>query len=120
MKGRKILHKWDVLLLLTVLLAALAWAWLGAARAGAEAEILLDGKVARTLRLDTPEVFSLPQRPQVVFEVRDGAIAFIHSNCPDQVCVRTGFIRQGGQQAACLPNRLVARVLGGPDAVAGW
>ena len=52
-------------------------------------------------------VFELPHMPHVTFEVREGQIAFVKSDCPDQICVRTGFLSRPGQMAACLPNSLI-------------
>lgn len=65
--------------------------------------------------LNTDYTFSIEQLPQVVFEVRDGNIAFVQSDCPDQVCVHTGFLGQPGQFAACLPNRISIRIDGETD-----
>ena len=44
--------------------------------------------------------------PEVHFEVRDGAFAFVKSDCPDLLCVSMGPQSQRGGFAACLPNRL--------------
>ena len=57
--------------------------------------------------LDTDRIFYIDMVPNVLFEVRDGQIAFIISDCPDQICVHTGFISRAGQMAACLPNGLI-------------
>ena len=57
--------------------------------------------------LDYDTIFSLPSIPYVIFEVSDGQIAFIKSDCPDQICVRTGFLNHPGLMAACLPNNLI-------------
>lgn len=69
--------------------------------------------------LDYDTNFSLPSMPHVIFEVRDGEIAFVKSDCPDQICVRTGFLSRPGQMAACLPNNLILvminRVAGDDD-----
>ncbi|MDR1209471.1 MAG: NusG domain II-containing protein [Clostridiales bacterium] len=48
----------------------------------------------------------------VTFETRDGKIAFTESDCPDHICVRTGFIGVAGESAACLPNGLLLTVSG--------
>jgi hypothetical protein len=89
---------------------------------GRVCSVVIDGKTAASFSLDENRVFSVPELPQVSFEVRDGRAAFIRSDCPDQICVHTGFIGQSGQFAACLPNRAVLRVEGesngGPDTVA--
>ncbi len=41
----------------------------------------------------------------------DGSIAFVRSDCPDQVCVRTGRLRDPGRFAACLPNQVLVTVV---------
>lgn len=42
-----------------------------------------------------------------VILVDKGRIRFIQSDCPNQVCVNTGWLTQEGDMAACLPNRTV-------------
>ena len=84
---------------------------------GENAEILLDGKVIKTLDLSRDASYS-PEGMEVVFEVKDGKARFVSSDCPDKICVNTGFIDKKGQTAVCLPNRLVLRIAGGDaDAV---
>jgi len=74
------------------------------------ATITLDGEIVKQVNLNENRIFSIEERPNVVFEVRDGAIAFTIANCPDQICVNMGFIRHRGQMAVCLPNRLLLSV----------
>ena len=55
-------------------------------------------------------------------EIDGKSVRFSASDCPDQVCVRTGTLTRAGQTAVCLPNRVVVRLTGGTaevDAVAG-
>ncbi|MDP4109339.1 MAG: NusG domain II-containing protein, partial [Bacillota bacterium] len=53
----------------------------------------------------------------------NGKIRVLSADCPDKVCVRTGFISRPGQSIVCLPSRLVIRLEGesksGLDAVVG-
>jgi hypothetical protein len=38
------------------------------------------------------------------------------SDCPDKICVLFGLMNRSGQSNACLPNRVVFRIVGGsPD-----
>lgn len=46
----------------------------------------------------------------ITFEIKDHAIRFLESDCPDQVCVNTGFVSQDMDLAACLPNQTVLSV----------
>lgn len=72
------------------------------------ATITLNGEVIKTVSLAEDMIFSIEQEPNVFFEVRDGAIAFIHSDCPDLICVHRGFISSSSPQAAaCLPKGLL-------------
>lgn len=49
-------------------------------------------------------------------EVRDGRVRFRSSPCRNQVCVHTGWLAQSGEVAACLPNRVSIRLIGGQAA----
>ena len=33
-----------------------------------------------------------------------------HADCPDKICVKTGKIKNKGEQIVCLPNKLVVKV----------
>lgn len=81
-------------------------------REGSAAEILLNNSVIKTLDLSEDTVYSPEAFPHVVFEVKEGAVRFRKSDCPDKICVNTGFISKEGQTAVCLPNRLVLRITG--------
>jgi hypothetical protein len=53
--------------------------------------------------------------------VKPGEISVIYADCPTQICVNTGVIRNGIIPIICLPNRLEIRITGGVnelDAVA--
>jgi hypothetical protein len=88
-------------------------------------EIYIGGELALMLDPGDDREFSAPGLDNVVFSMKDGALAFIRSDCPDQICVKSGYLHQAGQAAACLPNRVTLKVVpkrAGPDdidAVAG-
>lgn len=41
----------------------------------------------------------------------DGSVFFLHSDCPDQICVHGGKISADGQMLACVPNRLLVKIV---------
>jgi len=43
--------------------------------------------------------------------VLDGRVRFIDSPCPNKLCVHTGWLSQGGENATCLPNRVSVQIL---------
>lgn len=46
-----------------------------------------------------------------------GRIRFEKSDCPDLMCVNTGWIKRHGQIAACLPNKILIKIIGTSDEV---
>jgi hypothetical protein len=42
---------------------------------------------------------------KIHLNIKDGAIAFIHSECPDHICEQFGYIKNVGDSAVCLPAR---------------
>ncbi|MDR1137219.1 MAG: NusG domain II-containing protein, partial [Synergistaceae bacterium] len=74
------------------------------------AEITVDGQIVKTVSLGEEEIYTPPGRPGVEIAVRGGMIGFVRSDCPDKICVHSGFLSVPGQSAVCLPNRVVARV----------
>lgn len=55
--------------------------------------------------------------------IEDGRVCMAHSDCPNQLCVDTGWIHAPGQSIVCLPNRVVIEIVsdraGEVDVVAG-
>lgn len=47
-----------------------------------------------------------------IIEVNNGKIRFLHADCPDQVCVNTGWIDKPGQIAVCLPAGVIIKIEG--------
>jgi Uncharacterized protein conserved in bacteria len=43
-------------------------------------------------------------------EVNKDRIRIKKANCPDQICVRTGYISEPGQTIVCLPHRVVIEI----------
>lgn len=46
----------------------------------------------------------------VHLQVKDGAIAFLDSQCPDHVCEEFGWLSQPGQWACCVPAQVYVEV----------
>ncbi|MDR1580069.1 MAG: NusG domain II-containing protein [Synergistaceae bacterium] len=80
---------------------------------GSYAEVVVGGEVVEVLSLGENRVYSPPGLPAVRIAVRDGAVGFVASDCPDKVCVHSGFLSLRGQSAVCLPNRVTVRVAAG-------
>ena len=47
----------------------------------------------------------------IKLKAEPGAISFYHSDCPDQICERTGKISKPGQTAVCLPGKVSVRIV---------
>jgi hypothetical protein len=107
------------------LLACSLAAWLvisGAEVENAVAEIYKNGELLYTFDLSHERTTTIgDKRLYNNIEITDGAIRVIEANCPDKICVNTGFISNGIIPIICLPNRLEIRIVGrnsGVDAVA--
>jgi len=108
--------RWLIAVILAVSLLGIGCSWYYFFRASgaAYAEVYLDGRLVRTmkvapglheeLRLGDSEHYN-------VIEVRDGGIRVRESDCPDQICVRSGWIRTYPQQLVCVPYRVVVKMV---------
>ena len=124
-RGRLRLKIGDVLVvLITLLLAAGAFAVFHWTRADTQtpALILSDGETVARVALPavrTTDV-EVPGK-DICIRIEGDRVWVLHSDCPDQICVRSGEIRTAGQTVVCLPNRVVVKITGAAqlDAVAG-
>ena len=115
----------DKLLVVGVLVcvAALFYHRQGASDAGARVTVRVSGELLGTYSLSEPRLLRC-EGPLGVSEVEiaNRSVRVVSAPCPQQVCVRTGWIRRSGEVVACLPNRLILQARGapesaGPDAV---
>jgi hypothetical protein len=115
---KAICSKADAVLFALLLLVAAAGIFaLSGGGEGRTAVIRQDGVMIKEVPLSADQTFSVGD---VTFEVKDGAIRFIESDCPGQECVHAGWLKNPGDTAACLPNRISVTVSGesGVDAIA--
>jgi hypothetical protein len=77
---------------------------------GRYAEIRVNGQIGSVVALNEDGLYTPAGLPAVRIAVRDGAIGFIASDCPDKICIHAGFLSMPGQAAVCLPNRVAVQV----------
>lgn len=113
----KFFKKTDLIIIISLLLIGggwLAFYYLRPSEGNLTAEIYYESEIITTIRLDesVAESFSLPGHENVAFRLDgNGGISFEKSDCPDQICVHAGNLNRHGQSAACLPNKLIIRVV---------
>jgi len=113
MNKRRLFNKYDFpVFAAVIIIAAVIYIFTGLEK-GAVCEIKIDGKILHAIILSGHERdFELPENPNIKFKIKDNAIAFISSDCPDKICVNTGWLRYSGQTAVCMPNRVSIHVTG--------
>jgi len=109
---------WAVLIA-ALLLLSLAGALLMGRDQGGRAAVYQDGVLLRTIDLDSveaPYTFTIesPAGNNTV-EVERGRVRVSHADCPDQICVKQGWLT-GARPIVCLPHKLVIELTdGGAD-----
>jgi hypothetical protein len=128
----KFARKRDIIVIAVLAAAGLViWALFSGVfgHSGTTAEIYYKSELVKTVALTSgaDTSFSIPEVPSVVFhQYPDGSIAFVESDCPDKICIRSGRLHLAGQMAACLPNQVYVKIVGtgagnsaAPDIVIG-
>jgi hypothetical protein len=62
--------------------------------------------------VDKPERIVIKGEYEEVILAEKGRIRFEDANCPDRVCVKTGWLSRKGDIAVCLPNRTIIKIEG--------
>ncbi len=107
--------KADIIIIIALLLSAItlyvSYEFLNGNSGSVKAEILINGEIKKTVSLDENKIFSLDELPNVKFEIKNNKIRFLDSDCPDKICINTGFIGTAGQTAVCLPNSASIKIV---------
>jgi hypothetical protein len=112
MNKRPLIKKIDIIIILSALVLTSAGFVYGRGRiqtgGNVVCELYVDG--ARSLiDLSRDGDVAVPGR-DAVLTVREGQIAFTQSNCPDKICIKSGYLSHAGQTAVCLPNRVSIKI----------
>ncbi len=109
--GKKRWKPWkkNLIFALVVLALAAALLWSGARARAARARLAGSRRFRRRhhrdLPLDKDHDYLYDVGSYVVhLQVKDGAIAFLDSQCPDHVCEQFGWLDKDGAWAACVPQ----------------
>lgn len=105
---------WVILIALVLAASAAAAVLLHVFASGTVANVYLNGECIRSIDLSTvTEDYTFTVEGDActnVVEVAPGKIRVQSADCPDQVCVNTGWITDSSTPIVCLPNKLVIRI----------
>ncbi|WP_097027088.1 NusG domain II-containing protein [Clostridium peptidivorans] len=75
-----------------------------------------NGKVVKTINLSKlkgTEKFDIKSGDHFnTIVVENNKISIIDADCPDKVCIKTGWISDAGQSIVCLPNKVIVSIEG--------
>ena len=113
------IKKGDIALILCTLVLAAALLLLWPASGGdLTAVIMQDGKVLHRIALnglEKPISMEVDGAYHNHILAENGRIRFDNSDCPDKICVNTGWLNRAGQSAACLPNKTLIVIEGSSE-----
>ncbi len=110
-------YKWDLILVIAILVVA-AVSFIGyrfAHRAPAVVvEISSFGQVVETVDISKDGTYEIPNTlgGSNTITVKDGQVSCTDASCPDKICIHQGYISHNGEMIVCLPNQMIAKVVG--------
>lgn len=101
-----------VVILAVALLPFLYMTYWGSSQQGDALRVMVNGKETMTVSLREDQHFTVhgPLGDSVI-DIHQGKARFVSSPCRGKQCVHTGWLGQGGEFAACLPNRVSIAVI---------
>ncbi|MGE5372549.1 MAG: NusG domain II-containing protein [Solirubrobacterales bacterium] len=110
----------DIILIVSVFIVAalfMAWNAFGARPGGQRTAVILhNSQVIKSLDLSalkgTQSITLHEEGVHQVIRAEKGKIRFLESDCPQQTCVKTGWLIKPGDQAVCIPARVVIKIVG--------
>ena len=75
-------------------------------------EVYKDNELYKKIPLGEEAEFTIKDGEHInKVKVHDNGVEVIEANCPDKVCVKTGFITKPSQSIVCIPNKLNIKIV---------
>lgn len=103
----------SIIIAICVIVSILAYILLHSVFSGNDVVALVtyDSKPVMTINLDKDEIYHIEAIYPVTLEVKDKAISFINSQCPNHDCEGFGYISNLYESAICLPARVSVQII---------
>ena len=110
-----------VVLLLAAVVAVVCCFQIWRPRSAGQTAVIVSPAGEQRYLLSQQTTFTVEGKDDIVLsiEIDGGCVRVAHSDCPDQVCVHSGWLSKNGQTAACVPAGVSVRVVGGIGEVDG-
>lgn len=95
--------------------------WTGSGQ-GEMAVFRQHGEIVETLPLSSDSEVRLEGQYTTVFQIKDGTVTVVYTDCPNRQCQHMGDIGRAGQSIVCVPNEVSVTISGGSaraDALTG-
>ena len=108
----------DILLIVALLLIGIVLLFVlrGRSSEGSYVVIMYQNDEKARFSLTSNGVYDINDGKNQI-EILDGKVRMIDADCPDELCIRQGWIEYDGQSIICLPNKITVMVSGGDSSV---
>lgn len=111
---RKVTQSETVLIAVIVLfsIAAILWNWSEDSKSDKHDGMVVihhKGKLLEKVGLEKDTMVVLPDGHMKI-EVKDSRVRAAWSDCPNQICVNTGWIKTAGEIIVCVPNEVLIEI----------
>lgn len=110
------MKKNDLILISIVVTAAALFAllqFIGPVDSSVYIQITVDGDIYGEYSFEKNQEIQINDTN--VLEIKDRKAVMINADCPDQLCVHQRAIFRNGESIICLPNKVIATVVGGEE-----
>ena len=77
-----------------------------------EVEIYVDNKLYKKLPINEDKKIIIDRNGEKnVIYIHNHGVEMKSANCPDQVCVKTGFIKDSSRSIVCLPHKINIKIV---------
>ena len=102
-----------LIVVVTLATAASFYAVARSTTSGATVYVDVDGKTVEKASLAEDRIMRIAgTRGELVVETRNGQVAVTHADCPNHICVHTGWRSHAGDVIVCVPNKTLVRISG--------
>lgn len=114
-KNSKILYKLEIIILIVIIAISCCFSISLFSKNGETVEVIYKNALVFSCPLSKDNIYKFDKNGENLVVIKDSKVYIQHSDCENQICVKSKAIDKSNQIIVCAPHNLIVKIVGKKD-----